>query len=143
MQALCQCMSFRREFHTVYLYIGCCDMLAVRLHTILVNGSAVWANTIGLGLNSFVLQYVVVVCVVNTIRKKEHLFCRYVVRHIVLLQLTIFYFTNKINSGAERACSCFKHLKACVRSHIIPICASMKHDMTVGRKRHKHALGCT
>ena len=41
-------------------------MLAVRLHTILVNGSTVWANTIGLGRYSFVLQYVVVVCVVNT-----------------------------------------------------------------------------
>ena len=46
-------------------------MLAVCLCTILVNGSAVWANTIGLGLNSFVLQYVVVVRVINTIRKKE------------------------------------------------------------------------
>ena len=46
-------------------------MLAVRLRTILVNGFAVWTNTIGLGLNSFILQYVVVVCVINTIRKKE------------------------------------------------------------------------
>lgn len=142
MQALCQCMSFRREFHTVYLYIGCCDMLAVRLHTILVNGSEYGQiRYASAAIPSSSNMWSLSVSLTLSARRNTSLsICR---QTYCIAPTYHFYFTNKINSGAERACSCFKHLKACVRSHIIPICASMKHDMTVGRKRHKHALGCT